>query len=109
MKLPSFFTCFRLTKLIGLCLVMLMTSQNVSAFDLKMDNDNVSSTKKSSHLSYDSLISRLPTLFTFQERNAAYLFKEMKDRYLTFYSNKNEKLKATYYSGAYLITYSSHW
>ncbi len=107
MKLPSF-TRFRLTKHSGICLVLFMTSQNASAFDLKMDN--LSTNKISSHLSYDSFIKKLPTLFVFEEKNAAaYMVSVIRNDYLTFYSTKNENLKATYASGAYQIRYTSNW
>ena len=107
MKLPSF-TFFRLTKLSSLCLVLCMTSQNASAFDLRIDN--LSTNTISSHLSYDSLINKLPTFFVFGEKNAtAYMVSVIKNNYLTFYSTKNENLKATYAGGTYLIRYTSNW
>ena len=106
MELPSF-VYSRFTKLSGICLILLLTSQNASAFNLNMNDLNIN--KLSSNLTYDNLVSKLPTLFIFQERNAAYMVKEIKNKYLTFYSNKNENLKATYDSGAYLITYTSNW
>lgn len=106
MKLPSFIYS-QTTKLIGICLILLLSSQSASAFDLNMGDSNIN--KISTTLTYDNLISKLPTLFIFQERKTTNIFKEMKDKYLTFYSYKNEKLKATYNSGAYLLTYSNHW
>jgi len=103
----SFFASFRLTKLSGLCFVLFMTIQNASAFDLQINNLNTS--KISSHLSYKNLINKLPTLFVFKERDVAYMVDAIKNEYLTFYSDKNENLKATYSSGNYLIIYTSNW
>ena len=69
-----------LIKLSGLLLVMLFTSQNAHA--LNLDINNIDTKKTNSKLSYDNLISKLPTIFVFQERDTAYLIKEIKNRYL---------------------------
>ena len=106
MKLPSF-TSFHVTKLSGICLVLLLTSQNAQAFNLNFNDINTDKTVPA--LSYESLINTLPSLFIFQERNAAYMMGVIQNKYLTFYSDKNENLKATYASGGYYLKYTSNW
>lgn len=106
MNLPSFASSY-LTKLSGLCLVLVMSSQNAYAFNLDIDNLNSQPIK--SKLSYDSLITKIPTLFVFEEKNVLSTFKTIKNKYLTFYSYKNEILKASYSGGAYYLKYSNNW
>lgn len=106
MKSPSF-ASFHLTKLSSLCLVLLLTTQNAHAFTLNLDS--LSTNKISANLSYDNLISKLPNFLVFEERDAAYMVEAITNKYLTFYSDKNENLKATYASGAYFIKYTSNW
>ncbi len=103
MNLPS----FRLIKPAGLCLSLLFTCQNATAFDLKFESLNLN--KISTSLTYDNLINKIPALLVLEERDAAYMVDTIKTEYLTFYSDKNENLRATYASGAYYIKYTSNW
>ncbi|MGK0271706.1 MAG: hypothetical protein ACI88H_002372 [Cocleimonas sp.] len=105
-----------IVKLFGIFLLILPTSQNVQAFELNIDTTNIDeiSTKQSNIWTYrdlvnGKLIKNIPSLLVFTQRDAAYAVKTIRDKYLTFYSNKNEKLKATYDSGAYLIKYTHRW
>ena len=102
MQLPS----FRLIKQISLCL-LLLTSQEAYSFDLSFKNININ--KISTSLTYNNLIKKIPTLFVFKKKESNNMIDTFKNEYLTFYSNKNEKLRATYSSGAYYIKYTSRW
>ena len=96
-----------ITKLTGICLVTLLTSQSAHAFNLNL---NPNSTKQLiSKSTFDSSTIKLSSLLIFEEKNMFDLINEIKDSYLTFYSNKNERVKATYVSGAYYLNYSSEW
>ena len=96
-----------LTKLTGICLVTLITSQSAHAFNLNLNSN--SAEQLISKYTFESSSIKLSSLLIFEEKNMFDLISEIKDSYLTFYSNKNEKVKATYVSGAYYLNYSNNW
>ncbi len=105
-----------LVKLFGICSFILLTSQNVHAFDLQVnitDEKGVNTTQTVNWTYQDlvngNFIKKIPSLLTFKRQDAAYIVSTIKNKYLTFYSNKNEKLKATYAGGAYFIKYTHRW
>lgn len=61
-------------------------------------------------LSLDTTISTdLPNYIDFDRMKPVNTFKLIQQRYLTFYSTKTEKVKATYLQGAYAINYTQKW
>ena len=106
----------KIVKFFSICSLMLLTSQTVQAFDLNVNTTNVNDISKtqSNNWTYQDLVNgnllkQLPTLLPFKRRDAEYIATVIKDQYLTFYSNKNEKLKATYASSAYYLKYTHRW
>ena len=84
-----------------------MISQSGHAFDLKIKKTDANHIV--SNLSYDKLIKKIPNLLEFQEKDIVYILTTMQNKYLTFYSTKNENIEATYKNGAYYLNYTAKW
>lgn len=101
-----------ITKLIGICIFSIITSQNVHAFDLNINlANNINSLKQ---LNYQNLvnskfINNLPNLLTTKPKISVSTADGNTFSYLTFYSKKNQKLNATFEEGAYVIKYTRSW
>ena len=61
------------------------------------------------NLSYEEIITKSPNIIDFKEMKPPNVVDFIKNRYLTFYSNKTEKIKATYLEGSYAINYTQKW
>ncbi len=86
----------------------LIFSQNANAFVLNIDKLEVK--KPHIDLSFEtSLFEATTSYLPFKEPDFAEMVGYMKDKYLTFYSNKYEKLNATYSGGMYYLKYTHNW
>jgi len=109
------------------CLAYLLAMANAQAFPQKKDTDK-ETVKPKIRLSFvpeeNKGISAAPQAQTitpdlahktkndtidFNKMKPKNKIKQIRERYLTFYSGKKEKLKATYLHGTYAINYTQSW
>jgi len=119
------------------CFVYLLTLANAHAFPQKKDMhkktlktkiqlsfipENTTESKITTNLDLLNIIEpeqKKPLNITIKSKSASSIdfnklrpknkIKQIKERYLTFYSGKKDKLKATYLQGSYAINYSQSW
>ena len=110
------------------CLVYLLTMANAQAFPEKKNADKETvkpkirlafvPEKENKGLSVTPQAQTITPDFAHKTKNDTIDFNKMKpknkikqirERYLTFYSGKKEKLKATYLQGTYAINYTQSW
>lgn len=96
-----------ITKLTAIFLVTLYASQSAYAFNLNLGSNITKQFISKPTLETSS--NHSSSLLFFEEKNILSLLNGIKDNYLTFYSDKNAKIKATYVSGAYYLNYSNEW
>ena len=114
------------------CFVYLLTMANAQAFPQKKDTDKETvkpkiqlafvpekENKGASAAPQAQTITLAPSLglaqktknntIDFNKMKPKNKIKQIRERYLTFYSGKKEKLKATYLQGTYAINYTQSW
>ncbi len=114
------------------CFVYLLTMANAQAFPQKKDteketlkpkirltfipeeqNQGISATPQAQTItlatSPDLAHKTKKHTIDFNKMKPKNKIKQIKERYLTFYSDKKEKLKVTYLQGTYAINYTQSW
>lgn len=105
---PNTFALKQLKTLISAFIIIFsISSQNANAVEL--DFDNIETKKLNLNVSFERSFLEATSSLPFKEPDLAQLMGYLKDKYLTFYSNKNESLNATYVSGMYYLKYTHNW
>ncbi len=80
------------------------TKPKAERLNLVIPHNNANNTASDSNSN-----SNKKTYIDFNKLKPKNRFKQMKERYLTFYSGKAETLRATYLQGSYAINYTQNW
>lgn len=97
----------RLIQVIGFLAIFLTLSNKANAIDLSIDEIEIRTAN--SGQSFNFISKTIPLIKTYEENYFASMAKTIRNKYLTFYSKKHEKIRASYARGAYLIKYTSDW
>jgi hypothetical protein len=95
---------FLFLKISTTCLLHFISTANAAPLNHELPSGSI----KFNFL-HHGILKKTPVLIDFNKMKPLNLEDLIRQNYLTFYSNKNEKLRATYEGGAYAINYTQKW
>jgi len=98
-----------ISKMSATALFIFALCPSAYAFNLNFDQLNISKKETISTTAFNLTFDSSDSILPFREKNMFDIFSKIKTEYLTFYSNKYEKVNASYSKGAYFLNYSSVW
>ena len=100
------------------CFISLLVASSANALPVQTETFQSSILKSEPSITIQNLQNMLaidtnkgkaPLFINFKNMKPQNTFEALKEKYLTFYKGKKEKLNATYIHGAYALNYTQKW
>ena len=100
------------------CFISLLVASSTNALPVQAETfqssilksePSIASQNLQNMLAIDTNKRKAPLFINFNDMKPQNTFEVLKEKYLTFYKGKKEKLKATYIHGAYALNYIQKW